>query len=225
MRLYAIIGAPSAEKHMVGRLLGARLRTPVLSVRALIGTEVEHRTHMGMRLAEAQCSASPGEQLPTKLVGPLILQALRAVQRSGGSGAVLIGAPRSHEQWTMLRNMGIAPELVHLVMPDARKAHRQGARQVCAGCAYPLYPPEDASKASGVALAGCGCDDATPNPLPCQSLDTVEGGLRQRNAEWEASTVPMLERLRERGSGLHEVKVLEDLEHTWASVQVALDIQ
>lgn len=224
MRLFALIGAPSAEKHIVGRLLGARLRSPVLSVQTLIDTEVNHRTFIGHRLAEARQAALPGQLLPTKLVGPLIMQALQGAQRVDAPCAVLVGAPRSIEQWTMLRNAGVAPELVHLMLPEQRKAHRQGARRVCAGCAYPLYPPEDPAKAGTTPLVGCGCDDGMPDPLEPLSVDTDAGGLARRNAEWAAVTEPLLEQLRARGSGLHEVKVLEGLDHTWASVQLALDI-
>jgi len=224
MRLLAVIGAPTAEKYVVGRLLGARLRSPVLSVRTLIDTEVNHCTYIGQRLAEARHAALPGQLLPTKLVGPLIMQALQGAQRVGTPCAVLVGAPRSIEQWNMLRNAGVAPELVHLMLPEQRKVHRQGSRHVCAGCAYPLYPPEDADKAGAAPLVGCGCEDGTPDALPQLAVDTNAGGLAQRNAEWEAATVPLLEQLRARGSGLHEVKVLEALDHTWASVQLALGI-
>jgi adenylate kinase family enzyme len=224
MRLYGLIGAPTAEKHVLGRLLGARLRSPVLSVRALIDTEVDHRTYIGQRLAEARQAALPGQLLPTKLVGPLIMQALQGAQRTGSPNAVLVGAPRSIEQWTMLRNAGYSTEVIHLLLPEQRRAHRHGSRHVCAGCAYPLYPPEDEKKTDTTPLVGCGCQDGTPDPLPPFPLDTDAGGLARRNAEWETATVPLLEHLLARGSGLHEVKVLEGLDHTWASVQLALDI-
>eukprot|EP00967_Tisochrysis_lutea_P100119 scaffold149080_cov31-Tisochrysis_lutea.AAC.1 len=225
MRLLAVIGAPTTEKHIVGRLLGAKLRSPVLSVSALLQNEVQHRTFLGERLAEERAAARPGELLPTKLVAPLLMQSLQSAQRAGTASAVLVGAPRSLEQWSMLRNAGMAPELIHLVLPDARQAHRYGSRRVCAGCSYPLYPAEDASKAGNSSLLGCGCNDGAPHPLPQLPLDATGPGLERRKAEWDTHTAPMLERLRERGSGLHEIKVLEDLEHTWASVMVALDIE
>ena len=129
-RVVAVIGAPSSEAAVFGRVLADRLRRRVVCVRTLLQLEQRHRTHVGTQIEAAQASG-PGGLLPTQLVAPLVVQALRA---AASDGVVLAGYPRSVEQHRHLETMGLAPRtLVHLSVPPARQAHRFGTRCVIAG--------------------------------------------------------------------------------------------
>ena len=247
MRVLSLLGAPSAEKHFFAKLLGARLRVPVLATGSLLDTEVAHRTHAGRQIEEARRGSAAGSLLPSKVVLPVVMQAVQGARQSGYDTAILVGAPRSVEQLDMLcaapppcthsrwpspsrhpsaslfsrRNAGVAAEVVHLALPEARATHRRGKRRVCAGCGFPLYPPEE----GGGQCVKCGCDDGVAEPLPPSPLDTDAPAVEARCAAWRIAAEPLLQRLRSRGSGLVEVKVLEDAEHTWTTLQLALGLE
>ncbi|EOD09631.1 hypothetical protein EMIHUDRAFT_96865 [Emiliania huxleyi CCMP1516] len=221
MRVLSLLGAPSAEKHFFAKLLGARLRVPVLATGSLLDTEVAHRTHAGRQIEEARRGSAAGSLLPSKVVLPVVMQAVQGARQSGYDTAILVGAPRSVEQLDMLRNAGVAAEVVHLALPEARATHRRGKRRVCAGCGFPLYPPEE----GGGQCVKCGCDDGVAEPLPPSPLDTDAPAVEARCAAWRSAAEPLLQRLRSRGSGLVEVKVLEDAEHTWTTLQLALGLE
>ena len=48
------------EKHFFAKLLGARLRVPVLATGSLLDTEVAHRTHAGRQIEEARRASAAG---------------------------------------------------------------------------------------------------------------------------------------------------------------------
>ena len=102
MRVLSLLGAPSAEKHFFAKLLGARLRVPVLATGSLLDTEVAHRTHAGRQIEEARRGSAAGSLLPSKVVLPVVMQAVQGARQSGYDTAILVGAPRSVEQLDML---------------------------------------------------------------------------------------------------------------------------
>jgi adenylate kinase family enzyme len=218
-RIVALVGAPSSEAAVFGRLLADRLRRRVVCVRTLLQLEQRHRTHAGAQI-EAARAGGPAGLLPTQLVAPLVVQALQA---SVADGVVIAGYPRTMEQHRHLETMGLAPRtLVHLAVPPARQAHRFSTRHVCRACSLPLFAPEAAESGGAelVPMLLCDCEAPSAEREACDERDCAD----QRVAAYAAHTVPMLAALRQREGAVMDVEAQEEADATWLSIREALSL-
>ena len=192
-RLLAVIGPPASEPTAYARLIANGLRCPTLAVGQMLATEVEHRTHAGLQLADF-VAAHPGELVPLPLVAPLVQQRLQ--QFSPADTVALAGFPRSLQQFKALQTMGYSPELLHLNLSAELQQERLQSRRVCGACGLPAFDSH----------AMCECD------VPTHRVSSDDGAhLEARMSAYATHTQPLLEHLRGRGIPFHEVEVVSDL--------------
>ena len=192
-RLLAIIGPPASEPTAYARLVANGLRCPSLSVGQLLATEVEHRTHAGLQLADF-VAAHPGDLVPLQLVAPLLQQRLQ--QFPAADTVTLAGFPRSLQQWKALQTMGYSPELLHLNLSEELQRERLKSRRVCGACGWPAFDSH----------AMCECD------APTHRVSSDDGEQAEaRMSAYTTHTQPLLEHLRGQGIPFHEVEVVADL--------------
>ena len=120
MRWWAVLGPPGSDAAFFGSLLGARLRAPLLSVRAAAAVETSHRTFLGSQL-EAAAAANPGAMLPMQLVAQLTQRPLQDA-RERESGMILANFPRTLQQWRFLKTVAPAPSVILLTASEAELA-------------------------------------------------------------------------------------------------------
>lgn len=156
---------------------------------------------------------------------------------------VLSGFPRTADQLTMLQQSGAAagvvaaPTVVHLTLERAEAERRLATRRVCASCGeamYPMPPSEQqrakvaaasvpggaaASAAAGAASAvlythlveeASECDA----PLPVHAASDASDAVLRRLDAFDQHTLPLLERLRSRGTEVIEVECMLSAEET-----------
>ena len=204
-RLLAVVGPPAAEPAAYARLVANGLRCPYLSVGQALATEVQHRTHAGVKLA-AFASDNPGRLAPLSLVAPLVQQRLQQLPAS--ETIALAGFPRSVQQWKALKTMGYSPELLHLKLNEEMQRERLRSRRVCSKCGWPAFETH----------ALCECDAPT-HRVPFDEGEVAEA----RMAEYASHTLPLLEHLRGQSTAFHEVEVVADLSEMDAQVAAVVD--
>lgn len=207
MRLI-LLGAPGAGKGSQAKRLVERYGIPQLSTGDLLRAAVRAGTPLGM---EAKGYMDSGGLVPDEVVIGLVRERLKDEDCAGGF--ILDGFPRTAAQAEALGEITAIDGVVSLNVDQEVIIGRLTARRSChCGAVYNVVsiPP----KVEGV------CDHC--GAALYQREDDNEATIRQRFANYEAQTAPLINYYEARGV-LHRVQGGTTVDETFGRIRPILD--
>jgi len=184
-----IMGPPASGKGTHGKRLAASLGLDYLSTGALLRENMERETPLGLAAAPI---LARGEYLPDHLMSPILGDWLE--NHNDGPGWVLDGFPRSLPQAEFLNNklIGNGCEIdaaIALEVPFSELLQRIRDRVECPECRWTGQRNQ---------LLGDGKCPYCEHPAGPRADDDEEN-FRNRHAEFERNTLPVIARYRASG--------------------------
>jgi adenylate kinase len=186
-----LFGSPGSGKGTQAKLLKRCLNGPHVSTGDMLRTHIGLQADIGVR-AEALIKA--GRLVPDELVNRLVRERL-AEPDARQNGVILDGYPRTQNQASVLLGLlaegGYCAVVVHLVVDYERIVARLSGRRQCPVCGT-LY-----SLTTNPPLVPGHCD--RDGAVLVTREDDRESVIRERLAEYDRQTVPVLNFFREAG--------------------------
>jgi len=209
-----IMGPAGAGKGTMSEKISEKYGIPHISSGDMFRAEISGNTELG-QLAKSYMNR--GELVPDEVTIQMVSK--RIQQPDCQKGYLLDGFPRTLPQAQALEELtnklGIPLEkIIVLTIPYEELMKRITGRRLCTKCGtiYNIY-----SKPTKVENV-CDCCGA---PLKQRSDDTEEG-LKERLAEFERQTKPVLEFFADKGMAV-EVNAGQSIEDVWKDTQAALE--
>jgi adenylate kinase len=192
-----LFGSPGSGKGTLASLLKACLKVPHISTGDMLREHIRDGNSLGVKVAATMQS---GALVRDEVVNQLVQE--RLAQPDAQAGFILDGYPRTREQaehlciW--LDGRGIRELVIHLVVDYNIIVTRLTGRRQCPRCCTLYNVFSNPPRVDGV------CD------LDGQALvirdDDREPVIRQRLAEYESQSRPLIEFFRENGRRLFEIE-------------------
>ncbi|HXM42444.1 MAG TPA: nucleoside monophosphate kinase [Bryobacteraceae bacterium] len=191
-----LFGSPGSGKGTQAHLLKDCLKVPHVSTGDMLREHIREGNALGVRVAATMQS---GTLVRDELVNHLVEE--RLAEPDAQAGFILDGYPRTREQaehlcgW--LDGRGIRELVIHLIVDYNIIVTRLAGRRQCPRCGTLYNTVSNPPRVDGV------CD------LDGQALvirdDDRESVIRQRLAEYESQSRPLIEFFREKGRRLYEI--------------------
>ena len=191
-----LFGSPGSGKGTQANLLKDCLKVPHISTGDMLRDHIRQGNSLGVRVA---ATMQAGALVRDEVVNQLVEQRLAAPDAQGGF--ILDGYPRTREQaehlckW--LDQRGIRELVIHLVVDYNRIVDRLTGRRQCPHCGTLYNIVSNPPRVDGVC-------DLDGNALVVRDDDS-EPVIRQRLAEYETLSRPLIEFFRESGRRLYEI--------------------
>ena len=192
-----LFGPPGSGKGTQSKLLQQScIPGPHISTGDMLRTHIEARDEIGR---ESERLIKAGKLVPDETVNKLVEN--RLSQADTHDGMILDGYPRTLNQARVLLDLlgtyGFRPAVVHLVVDRERIVRRLSGRRICPVCGTLDSLKTNPPKVPGI----CDLDGAQLVTRP----DDREEVIRERLAEYETQTRPLLDYFRQRGVPVIEV--------------------
>ena len=196
-----MFGSPGSGKGTQSRYLVEWLGIPQISTGDMLRDHIRRGTPIGKSIAELM---RHGTLVPDELVNHLVHD--RILQPDCAKGFILDGYPRTpaqaEEMMNLVQSVGAEEVVIHLVVDYNVIIARMEGRRVCPRCGtlYNLFsrPPQDD-----------GICDLDGEKLVMREDDREEV-VRERLAQYEARTSPLIEYFRNSDARLFEVDASKD---------------
>ena len=196
MQAVVLFGSPGSGKGTQANLLKNCLKVPHISTGDMLREHIREGNALGVRVAATmQAGTLVGDEVVDELVER------RLAEPDAQAGFILDGYPRTREQaehlvgW--LDQRGIRELVIHLIVDYHVIVTRLTGRRQCPRCGTLYNVVSNPPRVEGV------CD------LDGQALvireDDRESVIRQRLAEYESQSRPLIEFFREKGRRLFEI--------------------
>ncbi len=195
-----MFGPPGSGKGTVSKVLMARLGLPHISTGDILRENVQAGTALGR---EAKAVMDAGKLVSDDLVNRIAAE--RLSRPDCANGCILDGYPRTLEQGKvlagLLAKLGLEPVVVYLDVDYNVIVARLTARRSCPKCGAVYNLVSKPPKAGGL----CEVDDT---PVVIRD-DDKEDVIRQRFANYEKQTQPLVDFFTGKVKRFHRVKVGE----------------
>jgi adenylate kinase len=196
MQAVVLFGSPGSGKGTQANLLKNCLKVPHISTGDMLREHIRDGNALGVRVA---ASMQSGNLVRDEVVDQLVEE--RLAEPDAQAGFILDGYPRTREQaehlvgWMDQR--GVRELVIHLIVDYNVIVTRLTGRRQCPRCGTLYNIVSNPPRVDGV------CD------LDGQALvirdDDRESVIRQRLAEYESQSRPLIEFFREKGRRLFEI--------------------
>ncbi|MGC9951250.1 MAG: nucleoside monophosphate kinase [Bryobacteraceae bacterium] len=196
MQAVVLFGSPGSGKGTQANLLKNCLKVPHISTGDMLREHIRDGNALGVRVA---ASMQSGNLVRDEVVDQLVEE--RLAEPDAQAGFILDGYPRTRQQaehligWLDAR--GIRELVIHLIVDYNVIVTRLTGRRQCPRCGTLYNIVSNPPRVDGV------CD------LDGQALvirdDDRESVIRQRLAEYESQSRPLIEFFREKGRRLFEI--------------------
>jgi adenylate kinase len=181
-----LMGPQACGKGTIGKMLAAKLGTPLISIGKLLRELPEEHP----RYKEVNVLMQEGELVTQDLVAAILEE--RISQKDCENGYILDGWYRSHEN---MRLLDVNPDLVFLLnISEETTLKRISGRRTCDsdGQIYNIYtlPKSELAKCKGKLV---------------QRADDTSDAVKERLRIYHQETVPVIDHLRERGTKVVDV--------------------
>ena len=191
-----LFGSPGSGKGTQANLLRNCLHVPHISTGDMLRDHIREGNALGVRVA---ATMQAGALVRDEVVNRLVEE--RLAQPDAQTGFILDGYPRTREQaehlFGWLDSRGIRELVIHLIVDYNVIVTRLTGRRQCPRCGTLYNIVSNPPRVEGV------CD------LDGQALvirdDDRESVIRQRLAEYESQSRPLIEFFREKGRRLFEI--------------------
>ena len=195
--MIVLFGSPGSGKGTQAKLLQELFRWPHISTGDMLRTHITAGDTIGLGVQDLMRS---GRLVSDDLVNELVAERLK--EPDCQSGVILDGFPRTVGQagvlLGMMRENGMAPAVVHLMVDHGRIVARLSGRRQCPVCgtlySIKTHPP----KVSGI----CDLDGA----VLVTRDDDREEVIRERLQQYDLQTRPLLDYFREAGLPMIETQ-------------------
>jgi adenylate kinase len=214
MRLI-LLGKPGSGKGTQAKKVAAAKGIPAISTGDLIRDAIKEGTELGRRF---QSYTDSGKLVPDELVVAMVDE--RLDKGDVGKGFLLDGFPRTVPQAESLEALlndrdSALDVVVYIDVPDDLLVERAVGRIVCGSCGTTYHrsfkPPEVEGK----------CDECGHEEF-VQRDDDREEVVRERVAEYDVKTAPLVEFYRDQGL-LRHVDGVGSLDEVEQRIEVALE--
>jgi adenylate kinase len=209
-----MFGSPGSGKGTQSKYVVDWLKIPQISTGDMLREHIRLGTEIGKAIA-ARMRA--GSLVSDELVNQLVYE--RIHQPDCKRGFILDGYPRTtaqaQEMMRLLATMGAREVVIHLVVDYNVIIARMAGRRVCPVCGTLYNSVSKPPKVEGFC-------DLDGSPLSVREDDREEV-VRERLAQYEASTMPLIEFFRKSSERLFEVDASKDRpEVVFGRIQQAL---
>ena len=183
-----LFGSPGSGKGTQAKLLGQCINGPHISTGDMLRSHIEAGDEIG---CDSEKLLKAGKLVPDEWVNELVKERLAAPDCR--TGVILDGYPRTLPQARVLMDLlarsGFRPAVIHLVVDYEKIVRRLSGRRQCPVCGTLYSLKTNPPKVLGV----CDLDGATL----ITREDDRESVIRERLAEYETQTRPLLDFFRQ----------------------------
>jgi adenylate kinase len=191
-----LFGSPGSGKGTQAKLLKTRLNGPHISTGDMLRKHIDDGDEIGQQIRQLMKS---GRLVPDELANGLVER--RLADTDCDSGVILDGYPRTLNQAGVLLGMiaqhGFRPVVIHLVVDYEKIVARLSGRRQCPVCGTLYSLTTNPPKVPGI----CDLEGAT---LVTRE-DDRESVIRERLAQYELQTSPLLDFFRQQGVPMIEM--------------------